>query len=891
MADARQQQPPVIRLADYTPPAFLVDHVDLRFELGEDSTLVHSRLTGRANPERVQSEDLVLDGRELTLEELVLDGHPLSKAAYTLGEESLTIPDPGETFTLEITTRIRPQENTALEGLYKSSGNFCTQCEPEGFRRITYFPDRSDVMATYTTTIVADAERYPVLLSNGNRVAGGTLTDGRHWVRWEDPFPKPSYLFALVAGDLACVADSFTTMSGREVALRIYVEHGNADKVDHAMQALKEAMAWDERAYGRECDLDIYQIVAVADFNMGAMENKGLNIFNTSAVLAKTETATDADFQRIEAIIGHEYFHNWSGNRVTLRDWFQLSLKEGFTVFREQHFSGERYSEAVQRIEDVRRLRSAQFPEDDGPTAHPVRPDSYIEISNFYTPTVYEKGAEVIRMMWHLLGPEGFRRGSDLYFERHDGQAVTTEDFVRAMEAATDADLAQFRLWYTQAGTPRLHCSGEWDGEAGSYTLRVRQEVPATPGQPDKAPMHLPFAVGLLDAEGNDLPLQMAGEETEGGGETTRVLEVRDDEQAFTFTGLDAEPVPSLLRGFSAPVRVQFDYTDGDLAFLLAHDSDLFNRWEAGQELAQRALFGCVAAHREGRAMELDAGLEAAFGTLLRAPAEDRALVAEALTLPEEGYLADLAEPPVDPSAIHAARAFTRRRLAEVLAAEFETGYHANLAEGAYRVTAEAIARRRLKNACLAYRVASGDDTSRSMALEQFQAADNMTDQLGGLRPLVAEGHPEAEQALADFYEQWQSDPEVVDKWFAIQATSPEWGSLERVRELMSHPAFNFRNPNKVRALLGAFARGNPARFHDPSGEAYAFFADQVLAMDPINPQMAAAMARAFSRFGRYAEPHYSGMRDQLERIRATDGLSRDTYEIAARSLGEVEGA
>jgi aminopeptidase N len=887
MADARQQQPPVIRLTDYTPPAFLVDHADLRFELGEDHTLVHSRLAMRANPERASGADLVLDGRELALERLVLDGHPLDAAAYTLGEGSLTIPEPGEAFTLEVTTRIRPQDNTALEGLYKSSGTFCTQCEPEGFRRITYFPDRSDVMATFTTTIVADAERYPVLLSNGNRIAAGTLADGRHWVQWDDPFPKPSYLFALVAGDLARVAGSFTTMSGREVALRIYVEHGNADKVDHAMRALKEAMAWDERAYGRECDLDIYQIVAVADFNMGAMENKGLNIFNTSAVLAKPETATDADFQRIEAIIGHEYFHNWSGNRVTLRDWFQLSLKEGFTVFREQHFTGDVYSEAVQRIEDVRRLRSAQFPEDDGPTAHPVRPDSYIEISNFYTPTVYEKGAEVIRMMWHLLGAEGFRRGTDLYFERHDGQAVTTEAFVRAMEDANDADLAQFRLWYTQAGTPRLHCSGEWDAGAGTYTLRVRQAIPDTPGQTDKAPMHIPLAVGLLDGDGNDLAPRLAGE-GEWTGRGTRVLELREAEQAFTFAGLDAEPVPSLLRGFSAPVRVAFDYGDADLAFLLAHDSDLFNRWEAGQELAQRALFRCVSAYREGREMVLDQGLIDAFGALLQAPAADPALVAEALSLPEEAYLADLAEPPVDPAAIHAARTFARRRLGEALQPAFEAAYRDHGEAGEYRVSAEAIGRRRLKNVCLAYRVAAGDEAGRALAAEQFRAATNMTDRLGALRPLVAEGHAEAEAALAAFYERWQGDAEVVDKWFAIQATSPELGTLERVRGLMDHPAFNFRNPNKVRALLGAFARGNPARFHDPSGEAYAFFADQVLAMDGVNPQMAAAMARAFSRFARFAQPYHDAMRQQLERIRDSHELSRDTYEIVAKSLGDV---
>lgn len=888
MADARQQQSPrPVRLADYTPPAYLVDHVDLHFGLGEEDTEVRALLSVRANPEREEPGELVLDGRELELTGLVLDERPLEEHEYTVGEEELRLPAPPEAFTLEITTRIRPQENTALEGLYRSRGTFCTQCEPEGFRRITYFPDRSDVMATYTTTIVADAERYPVLLANGNRVGAGRLSDGRHWVQWDDPFPKPSYLFALVAGDLAEVSDSFTTASGREVALRIYVEHGNEDKVDHAMRSLKEAMAWDEARYGRECDLDVYQIVAVEDFNMGAMENKGLNIFNTSAILAKPETATDADFQRIEAIIGHEYFHNWSGNRVTLRDWFQLSLKEGFTVFREQHFTGERYSEAVQRIDDVRRLRSAQFPEDDGPTAHPVRPNSYIEISNFYTPTVYEKGAEVVRMMYHLVGPEAFRAGTDLYFDRHDGQAVTTEEVVRAMEEAGEMDLAQFRLWYTQAGTPRLHCSGQWDPDTGTYSLTIRQEIPETPGQPDKAPMHIPVKVGLLDGEGRDLPLTLTGEETWQGG-ASRVLELRDWQETFAFTGLAEEPVPSLLREFSAPVRVFFDYSDADLAFLLGRDSDLFNRWEAGQELAHRALSPGVEARRQGQPLTLEPGLVEAFGTLLRSTTEDRALVAEALTLPDEAYLADRMEPPVDPTAIHEARAFARRRLGELLREDLDEVYRANAESGSFQVTPEAIARRQLKNVCLAYRVAAGDEEARALARHQFRTATNMTDRLGALRPVVAEAHPEADELLEAFYGQWREEPEVVDKWLAIQATSPAYGTLERIRSLMEHSAFNLRNPNKVRSLLGAFARGNPYRFHDPSGAAYAFVADQVLALDGLNPQMAAALTRSFSRFARYAEPRRFRMREQLERIRSQEGLSRDTYEIAAKSLGEV---
>ncbi|MFA9460211.1 aminopeptidase N [Thiohalorhabdus methylotrophus] len=889
MADVRNtQQPQPVRLAEYTPPAYVVDTVDLHFELGEEWTSVHARLAVRANPDRAEPGALFLNGREMELLEVAVDGRPWPETDYELNEESLTLHGVPEHFTLEITTSIRPQENTALEGLYKSSGTFCTQCEPEGFRRITYFPDRSDVMARYTTTIVADAERYPVLLSNGNRIGAGTLPGGRHWVQWEDPHPKPSYLFALVAGDLARVSDAFTTLSGREVALHIYVEHGNEDKVDHAMRSLKAAMAWDETAYGRECDLDVYQVVAVEDFNMGAMENKGLNIFNTSAILAKPETATDADFQRIEAIIGHEYFHNWSGNRVTLRDWFQLSLKEGFTVFREQQFAGDRYSAPVQRIEDVRRLRTAQFPEDDGPTAHPVRPDSYIEISNFYTPTVYEKGAEVIRMMYNLLGAEDFRRGTDLYFQRHDGQAVTTEEFARALEDASERDLSQFRLWYTQAGTPRIHVDGDYDPEAGTYTLHMRQEIPETPGQRQKEPMHIPIAVGLLDGDGNGLAPRLTGEGERA--ETTRMLELREAEQSFTFSGIPEEPVPSLLRSFSAPVRLEFGYRDEDLAFLLANDEDLFNRWEAGQELARRALFRAMTAYRSGAEIELEGTLVDAFGALLRGGTGDKALVAEALTQPDESYLADLMDWPVDPEAIHHARRSIRVRLAQALRDDFLYNYRAHQADGEYSADPEAIARRRLKNLSLAYLVAGGDEAGIEAAREQFRQATNMTDRLGALRPMVAEDVAGTGGALESFYEQWKDEAEVVDKWFAIQASSPVYGTLDRIKALLDHPAFNHKNPNKVRAVLGAFARGNPYRFHAADGTAYAFFADQVLHMDGINPQMAAALARGFSRFRRYDEERQRLMREQLERIRREPQLSRDTFEIVTKSLGDGEG-
>ncbi len=876
--------PQTIYLSDYTPPAYRILTVDLRFELGEDFATVHSRLrivhTGATAP----GTPLALDGQHLELISLALDGTPLAADRYQVDADRLTLFDPPTEFTLEVIIRTRPQDNTALEGLYQSSGNFCTQCEAEGFRRITYFLDRPDVMAVFTTTLVADKARYPALLSNGNLVASGELDEDRHWATWHDPFPKPCYLFALVAGHLHFIEDTFTTRSGRTVTLRIYVEPENIDQCDHAMDSLKQAMAWDERRFGLEYDLDLYMIVAVGDFNMGAMENKGLNIFNTKYVLARPETATDADYQGILGVIGHEYFHNWTGNRVTCRDWFQLSLKEGLTVFRDQEFSSDLGSRGVKRIEDVRILRSSQFPQDAGPMAHPVRPDSYIEINNFYTVTVYNKGAEVIRMMQTLLGQDGFRRGMDLYFQRHDGQAVTCDDFVAAMADANRANFRQFQRWYHQAGTPELTVSDAYDPATSCYTLTVRQSCPPTLGQPYKEPFHLPLTLGLLDAQGRDLPLQLAGESEPQG--TTRVLELREPKHTFHFINVPTRPVLSLLRGFSAPVKVNSSESDDDLRFRLAHDSDDFNRWDASQALAMRAILGLVADRQSGRSWTLPESFSDAFGRALTSNV-DPALLAQVLTLPGETWLAEQMTV-VDVDGIHAARRFVQQMLAERLRAPLRTVYetlHDRESTG-YRVDALAIGQRALKNVCLDYLMQLDEPTERALALKQFHSAGNMTDQLGALAPLANCEGPERTEALAAFYDRWRDEPLVVDKWLTLQATSRLRGTLGIVQQLMAHEAFNLRNPNKVRALIGAFCQANPVHFHAADYSGYTFLADQALALNAFNPQIAARLMAAFTRWRHYDSMRQQGMRSQLERILAAPALSPDVYEIAAKSLG-----
>jgi aminopeptidase N len=878
----KEATPRTIYLKDYRAPAFLIERTELRFELGEESTQVNARLRVQRNPAAdTPDAPLVLDGEELELLAVRLDGRELQSHEWLQDADSLTLANVPDAFVLEIVNCIKPQENTRLEGLYKSSGNFCTQCEAEGFRRITYYLDRPDVMSVFTTTVVADAQRYPVMLSNGNPVEQGESGEGRHFVTWHDPHPKPSYLFALVAGDLACIEDGYTTASGREVALRIYVEPHNADKCAHAMASLKKSMRWDEQRFGLEYDLDIYMVVAVDDFNMGAMENKGLNVFNSKYVLARPDTATDIDHERIEGVIAHEYFHNWTGNRVTCRDWFQLSLKEGLTVFRDQSFTAEMTAGAVKRIDDVRLLRTHQFAEDSGPMAHPVRPPSYMEINNFYTVTVYEKGAEVVRMYEALLGREGFRRGMDLYFERHDGQAVTTDDFLAAMADANGEDLTQFRRWYEQAGTPRVRVEDDWDEENGRYTLTLRQSCPSTPGQKEKQPFLIPFAVGLLDAEGWDLPLRPAGG-TEAQG-TTRVLRLTEAEQEFVFEGLNVRPLPSLNRGFSAPVRVEYPYADSQLAFLAAHDSDSFNRWDAGEQLAVRVMLELAEDHQSGRPLTLPAGFITAFAAVLADESLDAAVKAEMLSLPGEAWLADAMDV-VDPDAIHAARDYARRALASELEAQWLAAYHANSLSGAYRYAPQDAGARRLRNLALDYLASLDSVPTRKLALNQFGEADNMTDSLAALAALMRTGGEERERALEIFYERWKNEPLVLDKWFTLQAMVQRPGTLERVRQLMHDPAFSIRNPNRVRALVGAFAQGNPTGFHAADGSGYRFIGEQVQALDGLNPQVAARMVGVFSRWRRYDDGRQAQMKAELERLQTLE-LSRDVYEIVSKSL------
>ncbi|MCV4261353.1 aminopeptidase N [Pseudomonas capsici] len=885
----RTEQPKMIYLKDYQAPEYLIDETHLTFELFDDHSLVHAQLVMRRNPERGAGlPPLVLDGQLLELVSLQLDDVELSPADYELTPDHLTLHPKGERFTVDSTVRIHPETNTALEGLYKSSGMFCTQCEAEGFRKITYYLDRPDVMSKFTTTLSADRHDFPVLLSNGNPIASGQEDDGRHWATWEDPFMKPAYLFALVAGDLWCVEDTFTTMSERVVTLRIYVEPENIDKCQHAMDSLKKSMRWDEETYGREYDLDIFMIVAVNDFNMGAMENKGLNIFNSSAVLARAETATDAAHQRVEAIVAHEYFHNWSGNRVTCRDWFQLSLKEGFTVFRDSGFSADMNSATVKRIQDVAYLRTHQFAEDAGPMAHAVRPDSFIEISNFYTLTVYEKGSEVVGMIHTLLGAEGFRKGSDLYFERHDGQAVTCDDFVKAMEDANGVDLTQFKRWYSQAGTPRLAVSESYDSAARTYSLTFRQSCPQTPDKQEKLPFVIPVALGLLDKQGGEIALRLSGEAAASG--TSRVLSVTEAEQTFTFVDVAEKPLPSLLRGFSAPVKLSFPYDRDQLMFLMQHDSDGFNRWDAGQQLSVQVLQELIAQHQQGQPLVMDQRLVTALGTVLADEQLDQAMVAEMLSLPGEAYLTEISEV-ADVDAIHAAREFARQQIADKLFDGLWTRYQANreLSKATpYIAEAEHFARRSLQNIALSYLMLSGKPQVLEAAIEQFDAADNMTERLTALAVLVNSPFTEERaKALAVFAENFKGNPLVMDQWFSVQAGSTQPGGLQRVKELMQHPAFNIKNPNKVRALIGAFAGQNLINFHAADGSGYRFLADLVIELNGFNPQIASRQLAPLTRWRKYDSARQALMKAELERIRSSGALSSDVFEVVSKSLAE----
>lgn len=868
---------------DYTPFDYLINSADLRFEIGEETTIVTSRLAIQADYDSSQGQrPLVLNGHRFRLLELSLDGTPLDQERYTATAEQLIIHTVPAAFTLEIRTELRPQDNTFLEGLYRSGGMFCTQCEAEGFRSITFYPDRPDLLTVFTTTIIADQERYPVLLSNGNLQEQGKMPDGRHYATWHDPFRKPSYLFALVAGDLVNIRDSFTTCSGREVDLRIFVHQHNRDKCGHAMLSLKRAMRWDEETYGREYDLDCYMVVAVDDFNMGAMENKGLNIFNSRYVLASPATATDDDYNAIEAVIGHEYFHNWSGNRVTCRDWFQLSLKEGFTVFRDQEFSSDMQSRGVKRISAVRNLRTAQFAEDAGPMAHPVRPDSYIEINNFYTMTVYEKGAEIVRMLHTLLGPEKFRAGTDLYFSRHDGQAVAVDDFVQAMADAGGIDLQQFGRWYSQAGTPRLSAEGVYDPADATFTLTFRQSCPPTQGQPDKQALHIPLELGLLGRDGRQLPLLLEGES--GQGPVTRVLQLRSPEESYRFQGLTEEPVPALLRGFSAPVKLDYPYRHADLLVLMAHEPDPFCRWEAGQRMASQIILDLVARQQQGRELSLDPAFAEAFGITLANWHGDSAFLAETLTLPSEKYIAEQMTV-IDPGSIHAVRQFLIRSLAASFKEQFLALRENCRSKAPYSPGDGRAGQRRLANLCLSYLASNGGQEIIDLCLQQYHAANNMTDQIGALLPLASCDCPERRTVLADFYDRWQQDRQVVDKWFALQATSTLPGTLDEVKALLEHPAFELTNPNRFRSLVGNFSQGNQDRFHDPGGSGYRFLADQLMRLIPVNPQVSARLMSPLTGWRRFDEGRGVLMRDELLRIRNVADLPRDVYEVVTKSL------
>ncbi len=858
---------PTIYLKDYTQPNFKVQHVSLCFELAPEATVV----TSTVQYQRQQAGVLELDGEGLKLQSIHLDGKALSESEYSVFDKGLSIANAPDAFTLEIQTIINPQANTALEGLYRSSGNYCTQCEAQGFRRITYYQDRPDVMAPFSVKIIADKASNPVLLSNGNPVASGDLDNGLHYAEWHDPFAKPCYLFALVAGDLAKVEDTFTTQSGREITLRIYTEEHHIDQCDFAMASLKRAMAWDEQRFGLEYDLDLFMIVAVDDFNMGAMENKGLNIFNSRLVFASPETATDDDYIAIEAVIGHEYFHNWTGNRVTCRDWFQLSLKEGLTVFRDQEFTADHHAKAVKRIEDVRLLRAHQFAEDASPMAHPIRPASFVEINNFYTVTVYEKGAEVVRLYHTLLGEAGFHKGMDLYFERHDGQAVTTEDFLNAMADANNQDLSQMQTWYEQAGTPRLKVSLDYDEAAQTCTLTCEQSCPDTPESKHKKPYLIPLKMALLDKHGNTL-----------GDEST--LLITKEKQSFTFDNISSQPTPSLLRDFSAPIILEYDYSDNDYAFLMQHDDNAFNRWAAAQALATHTIISLVKNANTSTSI-----ISNAFKALIANEHLEPALKAEALSLPslsdiQEAWLSN--HDTMNPVALFEAKESLKHELAQALQADLISLYHA-MDASAVGLSDAAMQQRKLQNVCLSYLVGLGGDMLDT-AYTQFETAHNMTNQYAALALLAHQECSQREQALQAFETQWIDEANVMDKWFGVQASSSLLNTLNHVKVLMQHPKFSMKNPNKVRALIGGFAMRNPLNFHAEDGSGYQFIAEHVLELDKLNPQIAARMVRALMDWKRLEPTRQTLMKAELQHIAGTQGLSGDVLEIVNKSLSQT---
>ncbi|MDP1740305.1 aminopeptidase N [Polaromonas sp.] len=889
----REGQATAIHRADYIAPAYWIDTVDLSFDLDPAKTRVLNKMSLRRNP-HVPVQPLKLDGEELNLARVLVNGQG---ASFRMEGDKLVLDNLPDTFELEIFTTCAPAKNTKLMGLYVSNHSFFTQCEAEGFRRITYFLDRPDVMASYTVTLRADKAAYPVLLSNGNLVEQGELADGRHFAKWVDPHRKPAYLFALVAGQLVAREQRITSRAGKDHLLQVYVRPGDLDKTEHAMSSLMHSVAWDEARFGLSLDLERFMIVATSDFNMGAMENKGLNIFNTKYVLANQATATDTDYSNIESVVGHEYFHNWTGNRITCRDWFQLSLKEGLTVFRDQEFSqdlcADASARAVKRIEDVRVLRTAQFPEDAGPMAHPVRPDSYIEISNFYTVTIYEKGAEVVRMMQTLVGRDGFAKGMKLYFERHDGQAVTCDDFAQAIADANPAsDLArllpQFKRWYSQAGTPRVFGAGVYDAAARSYTLTLSQSCAATAGQP-KEPFVIPVGLGLLGADGADLPLQLVGEA--GPVAAPRTFVLTDASQTLSFINLDSEPVPSILRGFSAPVVLEFDYSDTQLLHLLANDIDPFNRWEAGQRLAVRAAIKSIAAHAEPvGANPLNDAYVQAMRSVLRDPTLDAAFKELVLTLPGETYLAEQLDV-VDPQRIHAVREAMRQQLATALAEDWAVTYEANQDNGAYTPDPLSSGRRALAGMALTHLCLAAGPSEEwpGKTLQRFKDAGNMTDRFNALAALVSSGHPLASQALHRFHAMFKDEALVIDKWFSLQTSAPDrkGNILPAVKQLMKHADFSLRNPNRARSVVSTYCQGNPAAFHRADAAGYVFWSERVIELDAINPQVAARLARALDRWSKLAEPYRSAAREAIARVAARPDLSKDTLEVITRALGD----
>lgn len=872
--------PRIIYLKDYQAAPYQIKHVDLDFNLFADFTDVNAKSVftstgGTSNP-------LVLNGQNLELLQILIDGRELNTAEYSVDEEYLTIHSPPANFTLEIYNRIRPHLNTCLEGLYKSQGMYCTQCEATGFRRITYFYDRPDVMSTYRVTIRADKEKYPVLLSNGNFIDQGDLPKKRHWATWEDPFPKPCYLFALVAGDLAKMEDSFKTRSGKTVKLAIYADEKDISKCDHAMTSLKNAMRWDEDTYGLECDLDFYNIVAVRDFNMGAMENKGLNIFNSSRVLARPETTTDESFLDVTAVIGHEYFHNWTGNRVTCRDWFQLCLKEGLTVFRDQEFSQAMGSLAVKRIDDLQRLRQLQFPDDDGPTAHPPRPDHFIEINNFYTTTIYEKGAELVRLLKTLIGTEKFRHGMDLYFARHDGKAVTQEDFVQAMADASGKDLSQFMLWYTQAGAPHINFNAHYDEQKQIYMLNIEQKTLPTPGQDEKKPLHIPIRVSLLDANSGE-PIQIYREHNPEPQGHECVIELTKEKQSFMFHKVKHKPTVSLFRG-AAPVRIDYENSDEELIFLMKHDTDPVNAWDAGQKLLIRQSLNLVKSIQQKQEPKIDPNVAEAFGFFLHKDIRDKAFKAAVLTIPSLDLIAQFMST-IDPEILWSARNVLKQSLASMFREPLLECYHTNHSKKPFALDPETMGRKRLKNVCLSYLASQQDNGALELILAQYYEANNMSDRLAALNELANWDTPKRSPILEHFYQAWQHEELVIDHWFSIQARSSLPQTLDRVLDLMKHPAFDTLNPNRLRSLVMAFCKSNPLHFHQKNGRAYSFCREQVIAIDALNRQMAASLVRAFSQWRRFDQSRQGKMQAELLTIKKQKGLSPDVYELVTKIL------